>query len=160
MKKILGIIVVAAMALSVFGCSSSEQSNNESVKQGNASSQEIQQPTQSTPKAAEPLNLVGEWEQSNKNSQTSYQSAIITDTTIEVYWVAPDTKSLYWAGSYKAPTETTENYSWDSENDTSKTESALLASGDTTKKFSYSNGEISYEVTALGVTTTVRLAKK
>jgi hypothetical protein len=45
-------------------------------------------------------------------------------------------------------------------NDTSKTKSALLASSDPTKTITYTNGELSYEATALGTTVTVRLARQ
>ena len=37
---------------------------------------------------------------------------------------------------------------------------ALLASGDDAKEFVYDNGVISYEVTALGTTMTVKLERK
>ena len=81
--------------------------------------------------------------------------------TITVYWVSDngDTKSLYWAGTFDAPTTTEEPYTWSSINDTEQTASALLASGDETKSFTYEDGEISYEASALGTTTTVRLEK-
>lgn len=36
----------------------------------------------------------------------------------------------------------------------------MLASSDPTKTFTYADGEISYEVTALGTTVTVRLAQQ
>ena len=71
-----------------------------------------------------------------------------------------DTKSLYWSGTYEAPTEATENYTWDSVNDTSKTANALLASGDETKTFTYENGVLSYEASALGTTTTVKMERQ
>ena len=106
--------------------------------------------------------LIGEWKQINSNSEESWQSAIIDENTITVYWVSDngDTKSLYWAGSYVAPKTADEPYSWDSENDTEQTSVALLASGDETKTFTYEDGQISYEVSALGTTTTVRLEKQ
>ena len=89
------------------------------------------------------------------------QMAVITNTDITVYWVMDngDTKSLYWAGTFVPPTDTTEPYIWDSQNDTEQTGMAILASGDDTKAFTYSDGFISYEVSALGTTTTVRLSK-
>ena len=110
---------------------------------------------------APPLDLTGEWKQVNSNSEDSWQSATITGDAIEVYWVSDggDTKSLYWAGSYIAPETSEESYTWDSVNDTEKTETALLASSDETKTFTYEAGQISYEVSALGTTTTVRLEK-
>jgi hypothetical protein len=48
-------------------------------------------------------------------------------------------------------------YSWNSVNNTDLTDKSLLASGDEIKTFTYKNGEISYSVSALGVTQTVRL---
>ena len=115
-----------------------------------------------TPVNDTPPDLTGEWKQVNSNSEDSYQSATIADGVVEVYWVSDggDTKSLYWAGTYEAPTAAGESYSWDSQNDHDKTDMALLASGDDQKTFTYENGQISYEVSVLGTTTTVRLEKQ
>ncbi|EOR20230.1 hypothetical protein A500_18037 [Clostridium sartagoforme AAU1] len=106
--------------------------------------------------------LTGEWKQENSKSDDSYQSATITGDTITIDWVSDngDTKSLYWAGSFVAPTTSNEPYSWDSKNDHSKTESALLASSDDTKTMKYENGVLSYEVSAMGTTTVVKLKKQ
>ena len=105
--------------------------------------------------------LTGKWEQSNKKSKDAYQVATIKGDSIKVDWVSDggDTTSLYWAGSFTAPTSADAS-SWRSANDTAKTSKALLASSGKTKTFTYDNGEISYKVSALGTTTTVRLAKK
>ncbi|MBK5253853.1 MAG: hypothetical protein JJE03_05285 [Peptostreptococcaceae bacterium] len=107
----------------------------------------------------EPADLVGEWEQVNSNSEDSWQEATIQGETITIYWVSDSgaTKSLYWAGTYVAPTTTDEPYSWDSENDHSQTDSSLLASGDDTKTITYENGQLSYSESDFGTTTTVRL---
>ena len=111
---------------------------------------------------SEPLDLTGEWKQTNNESEDSWQAATITADTIEVYWVSDggDTKALYWAGTYAAPTSAEEPYSWDSVNDTEKTSSSLLASGDETKTFTYEGGELSFDASALGVTTTIRMEKQ
>lgn len=115
--------------------------------------------TNSAKVSSEPADLAGEWEQVNSNSEDSWQAATIQGETITIYWVSNsgDTKSLYWAGTYVAPTTTDEPYSWDSENDHSQTDSSLLASGDDTKTITYENGKLSYSASALGTTTTVRL---
>ena len=101
---------------------------------------------------AKSLDLTGNWEEKDKGD--SYQAGYIKDGEIVIYWVSDggDTKSLYWAGSYIAPTDNAEPYTWNSENDKEKTGSALLASGDDTKKFTYENGEITYKASALGTT--------
>ena len=72
-----------------------------------------------------------------------------------------DTKSLYWAGTVD-PTDgktVDDVFAWDSVNDTDQTSKALLASGDETKAFTYEDGQISYEASAMGTTKTVRLER-
>ena len=64
---------------------------------------------------------------------------------------------MYWAGSFEAPTTADEPYSWESKNDHDKTDSALMASSDDTKKFTYEKNQISYEASAMGTTATIRL---
>lgn len=110
---------------------------------------------------ASPPDLTGEWKQTNSNSDDSYQAATIQGETIEIYWVSDggDTKSLYWAGTFIAPTTADEPYKWESINDTEKTSGAMLASSAETKEFTCENGQITYEASAFGTTTTVRLEK-
>lgn len=144
MKKLFTLALMIILCLSLTACGGTPQtSGNEDAS------------TQTPP------NLVGEWKQTNSNSEDSWQAATIEGNTITVYWVSDngDTKSLYWAGTFDAPTTTEEPYTWSSINDTEQTASALLASGDETKSFTYEDGEVSYEASALGTTTTVRLEK-
>lgn len=141
MKKILCIALCALTVFALAACGAKTTDD----------------PAKTEPK--QPPVLTGTWKQTNSESDDSYQEATITDSTIEVYWVSADTKALYWAGTFVAPTKADEPYTWDSANDTEKTSSALLASGDATKTFTYKDGTLSYEVTALGVTKTVTMTK-
>ena len=145
MKRLIGFVLASIMCLSLAACGGDAATQGES----------------STPETTSP-DLTGEWKQVNSNSEDSWQAATIDETTITVYWVSDngDTKSLYWAGTFTAPSTADEPYSWDSENDTEQTSTALLASGDDIKTFTYEDGQISYEVSALGTTTTVRLEKQ
>ena len=146
MKKSIIITFCMAMLIVLFtGCSSTPTS---SAKVNN------------TPKKQIP-NLVGEWKQSNSKSDDSYQSATISGNTIEIYWVSDngDTKSLYWVGSFIAPKAADEPYIWNSKNDHSKTDKSLLGSSDATKTMTYQNGVLSYKVSLMGTTTTVKLKK-
>lgn len=147
-KRLAALTLLTAVAFGSTACSSGANTN----EPGSSAAQ----PTTEAPK---PVDLAGEWKQTNSNSPDSFQTATITGDTIEVYWVATDTKSLYWAGTVVAPADASQSFTWDSANDTSKTESAIMASGDATKTFTYENGELSYEVTALGTTMTVRLER-
>lgn len=145
MKKITTITLCIALLISLFtGCNSSATNSGD----GDSVAKQIP-------------DLVGEWKQSNSKSEGSYQTATISGDTIEIYWVTNngDQKSLYWAGSFVAPTTADEPYVWDSKNDHSKTASALLASRDETKTITYQNGVLSYEASAMGTTTTVKLKK-
>lgn len=154
-KTTATLALLAAFGFALTGCAGGGAPATSGAAEGGTTA------TQEAP-APQPVDLTGEWEQSNKKSETNFQRATIAGDTIEVYWIADggDTKSLYWAGTVEAPSDGSQSFSWDSVNDKTKTESAMLASNDDTKKFAYENGELSYEVTAMGTTTTVRLAKK
>ena len=152
MKKRIPILMAATLCLVLAGCGNDQVAPPVSEDAVNTTEQE----------AALPPDLTGEWEQVDGNSEDSYQTATIQDGAMEIYWVTDggETKALYWAGSYTAPTTADEPYSWESVNDTEKTDSALLASGDETKTFTYSDGQITYDVTAMGITETVKLEKQ
>ena len=136
MKKILSIAMIFALCFALAAC-------------GGGSDE-----------PAEPLDPTGTWVE--VDPADTYHEAVIKDVTIEINWISDgdDTKSLYWAGTYEAPTEAADEYAWTSENDKDKTGSALLASGDDTKDFTYADGILSYEASAMGTTKTVKLEKQ
>lgn len=102
--------------------------------------------------------LTGSWVE--VSDAGTIMTADVSADKIEVYWTytEDDTKALYWSGSFAPPTSSG-TYSWDSVNDHNKTDHALMASGDDTKTFAYAEEQITFDVTALGVTKTVRLEK-
>lgn len=104
--------------------------------------------------------LTGTWKQTNSNDPSSYMEATISGDTIEVNWIGTDTKSLYWKGTYQAPAAAGD-WKWTSQGDTETMASALLASQDATKDFTYSEADgVSWETTALGTTITVKTVKQ
>ncbi|QTX05809.1 hypothetical protein [Agromyces archimandritae] len=143
------LVLVAASLLTLTSCSSAADTAGGSAQGSVAAEQQ------------EPLDLSGQWTQMNSESADSYQAAIIDGDTITVNWVneADSSAALYWAGSYAAPGEAADTYSWTSEGDTEQMSSALLASGDDTKEFAYADGVLSYELTAMGVTMTVEMSQ-
>ena len=153
-KKILTAMIAAALLAMLTACGGTTSADTSSAQNTNAASQKAEE--------KKPADLTGDWKQVNSSSDDSYQQATISGDTIEIYWVSDggDTKSLYWAGSFEAPTTADEPYSWESKNDHDKTDSALMASSDDTKKFTYEKNQISYEASALGTTTTIRLEKQ
>lgn len=150
-KKLLLAAFAVALMVGATACSGGGETT---PTNSNAEQQEEQKETV--------LNLEGEWKQSNSDSETSWHEATITGDTIEIYWVSTDndTRALYWAGSYIKPTSNDKKYTWDSVNDTEKTGSALLASSDDTKTFTYEDDCISYSASAMGVEKTIKLERK
>ena len=153
-KKILTAMIAAALLAMLTACGGTASTSTDNGSAQNTASQKAEE--------KQPADLTGDWKQVNSSSDDSYQQATISGDTIEIYWVSDNgnSKSLYWAGSFEAPTTADEPYSWESKNDHDKTDSALMASSDDTKKFTYEKNQISYEASALGTTTTIRLEKQ
>lgn len=153
-KKILTAMIAAALLAMLTACGGTASTSTDNGSAQNTASQKAEE--------KQPADLTGDWKQVNSSSDDSYQQATISGDTIEIYWVSDngDSKSLYWAGSFEAPTTADEPYSWESKNDHDKTDSALMASSDDTKKFTYEKNQISYEASALGTTTTIQLEKQ
>ena len=148
-KKLVAIMMISAIALTFSACGGNSDNAGASDK---AASEEVKEPE-------EPTDLTGTWQ--SEENDGSYQEAVISEDSIEINWVSDggDTKSIYWIGTYEAPTEAVDEYSWTSERNKEETDTALLASTDDTKEFTYKDGVISYEASALGTTTTVELSK-
>lgn len=147
MKKIIAPVVLAA-ALALTGCGGEEAPAAGGVENKVAETPQIP-------------DLDGDWKQSNATNKESYQQATIAGDTITIEWVSDggDTTSIYWVGSYEAPTDGNEPHTWASQRDTEATDFALLASTDETKEFTYEEKTISYKVSLMGTTTTVELEK-
>jgi hypothetical protein len=155
--RLIAPLAIAALLLT--GCSAAASSDSTTTG-GNTGSPAASEETQAPP--VEPLDLTGAWKQTNSKSADSYQAAMISADTIEVNWVndADSTTAIYWVGTYLAPTDETDTYSWESQADTAALENALLGSQDPTKTFTYSAGVLSYELTAMGVTMTVEMQRQ
>lgn len=145
-------VAVAGLALTFAGCSNTSPSTSAPE----SSAEEVQEIELA------PVDLTGEWKQSNSNDPERWSEATVTADAITVNWVADsgDTKALFWAGTVEAPTDNAQTFSWESQNDTTQTENSLLASDSATKTFTYENGVLSYEASVMGVTSTIKLERK
>ncbi|ROP64113.1 hypothetical protein [Curtobacterium sp. PhB115] len=154
MKQLIAPIALAA-ALVLTGCSTPGSTNATS---GAETTEVAATPT---PEPVQIPDLTGAWKQNNTKSDDGWTSATITDDTITVNFVTDggDTTSLFWVGTYTAPTDDTLPYVWTSTRDKAATDNALLASTDDTKDFTFADDEISFPVSIAGTSTTVRLSK-
>jgi hypothetical protein len=149
MKKFMALAAAGIMIIGLAACGS----NGGSAAGGQASTK--------TTQAAKPLNLTGTWVEKSPKSKDMVQEATITADTIVVNWKQSDgTTALYWAGSYEAPKTASTSYEWTSTGDKDKMSAALFASQDATKKFTYKDGQLSFEVTAMGTTATSKLERQ
>lgn len=144
-KKMVTVLLVLCLAGSMGACGNSSESSQKETSQ-----QEEEK---------EPLDLTGTWTEEGEHD--TYQEAVITDDTIEINFISDNESSrfLYWSGTYETPSEDINEYVWTSKRNAEKTDTALLASPDDTKDFTYKDGKISYEVSMMGTTTTVNLVQ-
>lgn len=155
MKKAIALLVAAMLLTGLSACGGSTTADAPAKSDGTSKTE-----TNKEEPKPQPADLTGTWKQTNSNDPSSYMEATISGDTIEVDWIGTDTKSLYWKGTYQAPTEAGD-WKWTSQGDTETMASALLASQDATKDFTYSEADgVSWETTALGTTTTVKTAKQ
>ncbi|MDF7665392.1 hypothetical protein [Bifidobacterium sp. ESL0745] len=148
LKKTAAVAASLVMLIGFAACGQSPQNN---AGDSASSSQ-----TKPTPK---PADLTGTWKQTNSSSKDELMEATITADSIEINWVKPDRQSLYWKGTFTAPTKAG-TYSWTSNGDTETMKTSIMASQDATKKFTYDGKQLTYEQSALGTTSTIRMSKQ
>lgn len=157
MNKLTSVLI-AFIAMALAGCSAQDATSVPSA--GSPPAIAAQEPQSTAPVPAVP-DLAGDWKQTNSNSDEDFMTATISDDVIAVDWElgSQDVTAVYWVGTFEAPTDATEPFTWTSKRDGSKTDSALMASTDDTKDFTYADGAISYKVTIQGVSATVVLER-
>lgn len=158
----LSAATIAVLSLALFtGCAASPAPA--ATEDAGGGPQDAPAQSQEVPveeEAPAPIDLDGDWKQVNSKDSNSYQVAAIKDGAIVIDWVndAGDMKAVYWVGTAGTPTPGADPFSWESIRDTS--ENGLLASTDDTKTFTVTGGILSYELSAMDVTTTVEMEKQ
>ena len=154
-RKMSVAAMAAVLAFSLGACGNT--TNDATTAKAPASQSQSQQ--RKAP-VAKPADLTGTWKQTNPNSSDTWMEATVSDGVIEIDWVTQDSRSLYWKGTYEAPTKAGD-WKWTSQGDTAAMEQSLLGSQDATKDFTYTKANgISWQASAMGVTTTVKTAKQ
>ena len=148
--------IAVLTALTLTGCSGQATSSSNAASTTSSSIAPGEPATAPEPK---PADLTGEWGQ--EGASESSMSATITADTISIDWVnsKENTTAVYWVGTYQAPSEPGD-FTWTSTRNEEATNSALLASTDPTKEFSFAGDKVSYKVTMMGVTKTISLVRK
>lgn len=110
-----------------------------------------------------PKTLVGEWYQSNKlDNGMIFHASVYRGGSIQVDMQQRDSSSHYWMGSfpsYKSPRYDFKTVSKADPDAQKWMKNSLFGSQDSSKKFQYDDGELSFKFTMMGTTSTVRLRK-
>lgn len=151
-KIIMPIVIVAALALTGCGAMDAPPASDSA-----ATAAEVK-PVEETPQAPD---LVGAWKQSNSKSETDFMTAAIADGVISIHWElgSEDITAVYWVGTFEAPEDPDGPHTWISERDTAATDTAVMASTDDTKEFTYDKDNISFTVSLQGESATVEMKK-
>jgi hypothetical protein len=138
-KQIAALLVLIAGLFAFSGCGSSDAPSANTV-------QTQTQATKETP--VEKPSLVGTWTADGFLAE-------IGDNTIEINIVGPDSKSLYWKGTFPADGDKVV-----SKADTEALSASLLGSQDPEKTFVVaSENEITFEMSMMGTTSTIHLKR-
>lgn len=151
-----GVLLALVFAGALAACGSADSPEGSATSAAAAANDAAEAPEPAEDKAEVP-DLTGVWH--STEDSTFVQRATIAGTAMTIDWVpqdgTPDSR-LYWAGSFEA-SKAEGAHTWTSTNDHSRTGAELLASSEDTKDFTYEDGKISYEVSALGESGTVTL---
>lgn len=108
--------------------------------------------------------VTGEYHQT-KGMPGTTMSATVTDGKIKVVLLLDsgeegdsDASGTYWVGSFDT-SNTSDSFTVISKADTKTLDASLLGSRDDTKTFTYKNGDLSFDFTMMGTTTTVHMTK-
>lgn len=84
-------------------------------------------------------------------------SAVVEDNELSIFWDDGEIRALYWKG--EIPESIVSGDPFVSNGDVEAMNESLLGSLDETKAFIYEAGELSFELTVMGVTQTITMTK-
>lgn len=136
MKKLIALFAVIFVAISLSACQSS------------GSGSDANKPAASSvPTKETSVSLNGTWK------AEGFEATVSADS-IEVNIVSTDSKSLYWKGTFPSGTDKITSVG-----DREALDVSMLGSQDKDKVFNIDGDKISFEMSMLGTTKTIRLEK-
>lgn len=110
-----------------------------------------------------PKSLVGTWYQTNKlDNGMIFRASVYANSTIQVDMQQRDSSSHYWMGSFQSYKSPKVNFKTTSLADPDAQKwmaNSLFGSQDSSKKFEYKRGQLSFKFTMMGTTSTIKLRK-
>lgn len=140
MKKLIALLAVVFVGISLSACQSSDSGSD-------ANKTVSKTVTSSAPTKEAPVSLNGTW-------KAEGFEAVIAADTIEINIVSTDSKSLYWKGTFSSGTDKITSIA-----DTEALSMSLLGSQDSEKVFGIDGDKITFKMSMMGTTKTIRLEK-
>lgn len=153
MKKLIAPVVLAAV-LTLTGCGATDAVPASTAPAASEEAAPVEE-------AAIAPDLTGDWKQSNSRSEADLMTGTIADGAISINWElgSEDLTAVYWVGTFEGPANAAEPHTWTSHRDAAATDTAIMASTDDTKEFTYKDGLISFTVSIQGESAIVDLKK-
>lgn len=143
MLTVMGLALVAFVAI-VAGCgtSTSAASTRTSV----------------VPLSAQ-ASLDGTYHQTKSGIPNIVMTAVVTNDNITITMTMSGTSGVFWDGTFDTQGVVSSPWNITSTRDAQAMSSDMYGSSEQTKTFTYNNGDLSYQFSILGVSTTVHMSK-
>lgn len=105
-----------------------------------------------------PSSLIGEWHQVNSNPN-GWMTASISGESIQVNLHGRDSSSIFWMGSFDTSKPPVGKFKVVSLGDQDAMMWKIAASKEKQKTFAYNNGDLSFEFSVAGTSTTIHMNK-
>lgn len=107
----------------------------------------------------QPASLLGNWHQVKSGIPDAKMAANITDDKIVISLTMGDTTGTFWAGTFDTSKNGSQSFTITSVGDRNALAGSMYASSEKTKWFKYSDGDLSFQFSIMGVSTIVHLSK-
>lgn len=115
--------------------------------------------TQNNPNIPIPSSMIGDWHQVSSGLPKAVMNASITESKIEITLTMQNTTGIFWTGTFDTSQSTDKPFATVSKGDVEAMTMEMYASSEKTKLFTYKDGELSFQFSIMGVSTTVFLSK-
>ena len=142
MKKLIALLAVVFVGLSLSACQSSDSGSD-----ANKTATSVSSATSSIPTKEAPVSLNGSW-------KAEGIEAIIDADSIEISIVGDDNTAVYWKGTFKSGTDKITSIG-----DREVLDGSMLGSQDSDKVFNIDGDKITFTMSIMGTTKTVKLER-
>lgn len=144
MKKLIALFAVIFVGISLSACQSAENGSDASKPASKIAAAPVATPA---PTKEAPVSLDGTW-------KAEGFEAVVAADSIEINIVSTDSESLYWKGTFASGTDKITSIA-----DREALDASMLGSQDSEKVFAIDGDKITFKMSMMGTTKTIKLKK-